>query len=809
MTLARVGDTLYIGGFFSAVGPSTGGGVPLDLASGVPQRPFARVAGRVTAVVPDGSGGWFIGGHFTAVEGVPRLNLAHILADGSVAAWDPGVSGIGGYFDTPYLEFRAPGVGALVLEGNTLYAGGLFTTVGGRSRNNLAAIDATTGALRSWDPDANGEVRCLVVQGKTVHAGGEFTRIGGQPRNHIAAIDVRSGKPTTWDPSADRRVRALVVKGRTIHAGGDFDVIGGQRRNSIAALDVETGKATSWDVDLGPPRRGLPHGDWIWPYVAAIAVHGHTVYAGGSFESAGGQPRSPIAAFDAATGAVTDFDPDALAGVVNTIAVKGSTVYAGGALYDAGGEIGPNIVALDGTTGRVTSWNPRADNIVEALAVDGATVYAGGRFSSMYDWKLRNGLAALDLTTGAVTDWNPSSDGYGIRSLAAIGNTIYMLGPFNHIDGQTRSNIAAVDATTGRVTSWNPGPVAIGGYPLQPFLTASRNTVYLAGHSSDRVPPFLAALDPITAAPIWGDIGADEVVSALLLRDDTLYLGGRFRQIGGQPRRWLAALDATTAQLLPWNPLAAEPYGGTLIAAMAASGNTVYFGGTFAGAGSFPRKDLAAVNASTGDLLPWNPNPRGDYFAANEIHIRSLAVRGNVVWVGGKFSSMGGLPRPNLAVVDATIGVPTSWQPDPDDEVHVIATGGDTVYVGGTFRRLGGYPRGGIAAISVPNPAIRATPGARPTTTTTAFQAPSVGPCRPNPLRSSGVVGFALAQAERVSLSIYDLHGRRVTTLLDHKAHTAGAHEVRVDAAGWAAGVYFCRLETAGAVTTRKILVVN
>ena len=264
-TLARLGDRLYIGGAFSAVGPSTGGGVPLDPVSGEPRRPFARVTGRVTAVVPDGSGGWFIGGRFTAVEGAPRLNLAHLLGDGTVTPWDPGVTGIGGYFDTPSLEFRAPGVNALALEGNTLYAGGLFTTVGGRTRNNLAAIDATTGALSAWDPDADGEVRCLVVQGKSLYVGGEFIRIGGEPRSHIAAIDVRSGRPTIWDANAGQRVRALAVKGRTIYAGGDFDIIGGQRRNSIAALDAVTGKATSWDAGLGPPRQSLPHGNWIWP----------------------------------------------------------------------------------------------------------------------------------------------------------------------------------------------------------------------------------------------------------------------------------------------------------------------------------------------------------------------------------------------------------------------------------------------------------------------------------------------------------------------------------------------------------------
>ena len=60
-----------------------------------------------------------------------------------------------------------------------------------------------------------------------------------------------------------------------------------------------------------------------------------------------------------------------------------------------------------------------------------------------------------------------------------------------------------------------------------------------------------------------------------------------------------------------------------------------------------------------------------------------------------------------------------------------------------------------------------------------------------------------------MSLTVYDLKGRRVATLLDHGPQAAGAHEVELDVTGWRAGVYFFRLEASGAVATRKILVVN
>ena len=98
-------------------------------STGAPLEPYPKIVGFVVAVVPDGVGGWFIGGSFERVGDFSRHNLAHILPDGSVAPWDPAPPG--------------PGVECLALSGNTLYVGGAFTRIGGQSRNLLAAVDGT------------------------------------------------------------------------------------------------------------------------------------------------------------------------------------------------------------------------------------------------------------------------------------------------------------------------------------------------------------------------------------------------------------------------------------------------------------------------------------------------------------------------------------------------------------------------------------------------------------------------------------------------------------------------------------------
>src|SRR5689334_14320019 len=150
--MALDGNTLYIGGTFARIGPNTGGFATLNDATGALRAGWPRVEGLVGAVAPDGSGGCYIGGSFTSVAGVARLNLAHLRADGTLDGWNPGADG---------------DVRALAVSGSTVYAGGDFTSIGGQARNYIAALDATSGLAMAWNPGANNVIISLAVSGDT------------------------------------------------------------------------------------------------------------------------------------------------------------------------------------------------------------------------------------------------------------------------------------------------------------------------------------------------------------------------------------------------------------------------------------------------------------------------------------------------------------------------------------------------------------------------------------------------------------------------------------------------------------------
>lgn len=89
----------------------------------------------------------------------------------------------------------------------------------------------------------------------------------------------------------------------------------------------------------------------------------------------------------------------------------------------------------------------------------------------------------------------------------------------------------------------------------------------------------------------------------------------------------------------------------------------------------------------------------------------------------------------------------------------------------------------------------------------------SLDPSYPNPFRHSTSVGFNLPAPSRVTLTVHDVAGRLVTTLLD-EPRDGGYHELQWngrDESGQLvrSGIYFYRLDAGQSVRVRKVVVVR
>lgn len=190
-------------------------------------------------------------------------------------------------------------------------------------------------------------------------------------------------------------------------------------------------------------------------------------------------------------------------------------------------------------------------------------------------------------------------------------------------------------------------------------------------------------------------------VAALVQYGNRVYVGGQFDTIGGQSHRGLAALDATTGQVIStFNATVAPLSPGTLDAGVTSlavtSGGQLVVGGTFTSVNGVPRSNLAKVSASTGALYTaWDPAPGNTVLA--------LALSGSKVIVGGKFGTIAAHRVLRLAEVDlASGGVYAGFVPNPNDVVRALHVnpGGGSVLVGGDFTSLAGVSRAHLASVA-------------------------------------------------------------------------------------------------------------
>lgn len=794
--IALAGGTLFIGGDFTRVGVSpVQGAATLDPVTAEAAPTFPRIAGTVYAVAPDGQGGWYVGGQFSSVGGLPRNGIAHVMADHSVSAWNPSADGA---------------VFALTTDGETVYAGGAFSSVGGASRSRIAALDATTGSATPWNPAADGTVRALAVRGSTVYAAGDFTSIGGAARAYVAALDANGDLDTSWGPLVNGYVRAIAVANNKIFLGGDFTTVDGTVRAWLAAVNHSDGRLTSWFPNVNAPVRTL-------------ALSSAGLYVGGDFTAFGLQTRNHIAAVDPTNAALSPWDPNA-DGVVEILTLDGGLVYAGGRFTTIGGQSRGHVAALD-AGGMATSWAPFVEQPVLALSASGSSVFAGGE-TGRFGGRSRSHVAAFDVATGQLSDWNPSFNS-PVWALAVDGNTIYVGGEFTTIGGQPRNHVAALDLTTGAPTPWNPD--ADGTVRT---LAPNGSTIYVGGdftHIGGQVRNRIGALDAATGLPASWDPSADGPVLTMALSGSTLYAGGGFTAIGGQLRNHIGALDLASGLATAWDPDAQGNCRSSVfclwgschyweqctgvVSCLVVSDGVVYAAGDFETIGGQLRNRMAAVDINTGLPTSWDPNAGdcveicsccgggscdagGDYWDYWDCpNVGALAVNGAAIEAGGHFNEVGGQPRPGFAAMDQLTGLPTSWIPPFGGTVNAMARSGSTLYVGGWVAPTGSDSYTGLLVLEGHVVAVGA-----PTPSNVGVRLR----CEPNPFTTSARIQYAVANRGPVWVALYDLAGRRIATLLDGVVQAPGLHDLEL-AGEFPAGMYVCRLRADGLSRNAKV----
>lgn len=388
-----------------------------------------------------------------------------------------------------------------------------------------------------------------------------------------------------------------------------------------------------------PAGLGLPSNP---SYFTAATQIGRRLFVAGQFTRLA-VPTGSAVAVDAAgtvvangfprfTGAVRQIVPDGVGGWL----VVGDFVAVNGQPIAHFARVAPN-----------RSVDPRyrivADGLVRKVAIAHGRIYLAGDFT-VVNGAVRRGLAALDAVSGALSPWGAGLDPGGLiheLSISSLG--VYVAG------GPT-GQLWGLDAGTGRVL--------FARTMLVSALAASSARIYVGGAGAERP---VRAVDPFTGQDTaWtpgigfqylpATYGWDATqVTALLLDEGRLYIGGRIRTADG--RDALVAVDAGSGQPIPWRPASLNAYQayettlsrvGPVIAAS--------FLGT-----------LMAFDVASAATVPFTPDVVG------AVHTVAAAPGGAVI--GGSFNGTGGAARNGLAAIDLD-----SYAIDPWTSAATVST---------------------------------------------------------------------------------------------------------------------------------------
>lgn len=337
--------------------------------------------------------------------------------------------------DTPEVSWQVNGpVYASAVVGDTVYVGGRFTAIVSttgetQARPHLAAFSISTGKPLAWNPDANDTVWALEADSDTVWAGGEFTAVGGRTEQRLVKLNARTGAvDKKFDVSLDNTVRALEVNHGMLYVGGLFKNVNGRCQPYLTKVAATSGAVPGGfrpDVE-----------DMVRAIVASPSGSGNDLYIAGNFFAYDGVAQPKVALINGANGKLKPFTVEKPATTrALDLSADGKTLYGG-----IGGDINSAVAWSADTGARV--WRHKVVGDVHDVTLHDGTLWIGFAEGALDTTTAR--VQALDAATGvADPSFAPAVNSlWGVRTIAATDDGVVVGGNFSTMDGQPQKHLA-------------------------------------------------------------------------------------------------------------------------------------------------------------------------------------------------------------------------------------------------------------------------------------------------------------------------------------------------------------------------------
>ncbi|MFY8109473.1 MAG: LamG-like jellyroll fold domain-containing protein [Bacteroidia bacterium] len=571
-------NRMYVAGDFKAFGDSTSAGfAALNSATGALIRnSIPATNGQVNKIVSDGSTGFFIAGSFTQVGTLSRNYVAHILASGQVDA------NFNALIDTKL----GGSAKSLAYSANGLVIIGNFNSVAGSTRNGIVMVTPSNGALKThFAPNISGTINEVLYHNNLLFIAGSYSLLNSNGsstgRTNFCAYSVGTNSSTLQVTSFNLSfqtggvVYTMAISpgtNPTLYIGGNFTLTNNSALTKLVAINLTSGTVIS---SFLPAVNG---------FVYSLAIpFPNFILVGGSFSSAGGVSRSYFTVLSSGGQAYTSpaFNVNPNGGVGNiTFATRGTN----NCLVTISGA----FTSINSTTDPATRWTACYDltstggftfnaaytngfsGAVSTSFLSGTRIIFGGDFLFAGGTRCPH-LAVITNTGQILTNLTSAflyktSTSFSVKSIANIGNNIYLGGRFLSNSFGGRNNLLKISKTNG-VIDLNFFQTAASLSNEVNVLKAEGNNLYVGGAfttlgiTSQNITKQRFAAINTSNNSVLASVNFSGPVTTIAIGSTHVFIGGSFSSIiASDYVTNLARLQksnlsvAATAKLLLYSP---------------------------------------------------------------------------------------------------------------------------------------------------------------------------------------------------------------------------------------------------------------
>lgn len=526
-------------------------------------------------------------------------------------------------------------------------------------------------------PGANNTVTCLAKdENGNIYLGGMFTNLAGDLR--IDGIGFWNGE--CWRPLGDGlngAVYDIEIGSDGVYVGGDFTNAGGiDGADYIAKWDGD-----SWNT-VGPSLN---------QEVRSVKIFNDTIFVGGGFTNVEPLNTSYLAFWDGSNwntlqGGVDD--------VVYSIEEMNGELFIGGSFNNAGGVDFTSHIAK-WSNGSWEALDFGLNHNVFTMTPTESKLYVGGRFTNAgTDLVAANHIAIWDgddwqnIGSSPLFDDNPIDDGgildpprlTVVRSIAVSGEEVYVAGELTNLNVPSpQGNVIKFEGENW--VSLEDSPTSFSVFDeIVHALFIDDQDLYIGGdflnHAGDFRSDRLVKWNGSTWINMVDGNGFSRSVTSIAVGDDnSVYVGGFFVEGFG--------IDGVVKwNGNEWESLGLELNSNGEVYDLKWYNGQLYVTGFFENAnGSVDADYIVRWNGSS-----WEPLGTGLNGSGRELEV----FEGNL-YVGGSFTTAGGLAGTNgLAKWNGS-----SWESlgvSNSTAIFAIESLGTDLYVGGSFVNLNNIP---------------------------------------------------------------------------------------------------------------------